>query len=131
MWTVGEDDVGFREERLMPTPTKFRQAARDRALAVLNAGGSRRAAAKAAGIDHATLHRWIRRGERATSESRSGRFADAVKRAEADPKTPVALPEIDDGPSDAEVRWALKFLERTEPGWAPPTAEALKRDTER
>jgi hypothetical protein len=104
----------------MPTPSKFRQNARNRALSVLNAGGSRREAARAASVDHATLLRWLQRGERAHPESRYRRFFEAATAAEADPHTLVALPEIEDGRSDAEVRWALKFLARTEPGWAPP-----------
>jgi hypothetical protein len=109
----------------MPTPSKFRQGARDRAIAVLNAGGSRREAAKAANVDHATLHRWLKRGERVHPESRYARFAEAVKLAEADPHTLVVLPDIDEGPTPAQARAAFRFLERTEWAIEPSPFEGL------
>jgi len=66
-------------------------------------------------VDHATLHRWLRRGESAHPESRYRRFLEAAIAAEQDPQILVALPHIEDGPSDAELRWAMRFLDRT--GW--------------
>jgi hypothetical protein len=103
----------------MPTPTKFRHGARAAALAVLAAGGSRRQAARAAGVDHATLSRWLERGER-VPEGRYGAFATAVAAAEADPDHLVVVPDHDDDPTDAEIRAAWTFLERREPGFARP-----------
>jgi hypothetical protein len=94
----------------MAPPSKFRAAARARVLEILGAGGSRAQAARAAGIDPATLSRWVARGSRAAPGGRWRAFYEAVMTAEADPHlTPLRDPFED--PSSA---W--RYLDRSEFG---------------
>jgi transposase len=90
--------------------SKFTESRRQRALEVLRAGGSRRQAALAAGVDHSTLSDWIHKGEHASPASRYRAFADAVAEAEG---TPPQLREIKreyDDPPD----WVRAELARAE-----------------
>jgi transposase len=65
----------------------FTRARRDLILELLGAGTSRRAAARAAGVHHTTLVKWLRRGEQARHpDSLFRRFRDDVLDAEAHPK---------------------------------------------
>ena len=74
----------------MGRPAMFTVRRRELILEVLRAGASRRAAARAAGVDHSTLIKWIRRGEHASHpESMYRRFQEDVLAAEADPKLRV------------------------------------------
>lgn len=82
-------------------------------LELLGAGTSRRAAAAAAGIDHATLLRWLRRGEKAAPGGRWRAFYDAVLVAEADPGL-GALGMVE-YPFDGDPWAAMRFLESSEP----------------
>lgn len=94
----------------MPASSKFTEPRKQRILAILAAGGSRREAARAAGIDAATLRLWLRRGERSTPEGRFGRFLADVRAAEAGQRLVGLEPDHD------ELAWALGVLERGE--WA-------------
>jgi transposase-like protein len=58
----------------MPNRSKLTERRRQRVLAILSAGGSRREAARVAGIDPATLRFWLQRGERSTPGSRRRQF---------------------------------------------------------
>jgi hypothetical protein len=95
----------------MPTPSKFRRPARTRALAVLQAGGSRRQAAFAAGVHRSQITRWIQRGDKRPGGSYAS-FADAVRAAEASAPTVLAMPDIDDDPTPAELRIAWRVAQR-------------------
>jgi len=71
----------------MGRPAKFTRQRRELILQLLGAGASRRSAAAASGIDHSTLTKWIRRGERARHpESQYRRFVEDVLDAEAHPE---------------------------------------------
>jgi hypothetical protein len=72
-------------------------------------GGSRREAARAAGVDPATVRAWLRRGERSTPEGRFGRFLADVRAAEAGQRLVGLEPDRD------EVAWAFQVLERESP----------------
>jgi transposase-like protein len=90
----------------VPRPSKFTSRRKERVLAILGAGGSRREAARAAGIDPATLRSWIRRGERSTPEGAFGRFLADVRAAESGQRLVGLEPDRD------EVSWAMGVLER-------------------
>jgi len=94
----------------MGRPAKFTEARRQRILAILAAGGSRRTAASVSGISPATLTGWIRRGERVPG-GRYGDFCRDVLDAETEEHRLVGLLAED----DEELAWALRFLERPEP----------------
>jgi hypothetical protein len=89
--------------------SKFTSRRRERVLEILRAGGSRRQAAVAAGVDHSTLGDWIAKGEQATPGTRYRDFADAVAEAEGAPPRLVALRREQDS-MDADD--AIRFLER-------------------
>jgi transposase-like protein len=104
----------------MPNRLKFTEPRKQRILAILAAGGSRRTAAAVAGIDPATLRDWLRRGERGVPGGRWQRFLEQVREAEAGPRL-VGLPS-DDGPDS--LKWALGVLDRESAlAAAPPDAE--------
>jgi Homeodomain-like domain len=94
----------------------FTAERRQRILTLLQAGASRRAAARASGIDPSTLCRWIRRGERAHPESRYRSFVEEVLAAEAGLRAPQAV--YDAMPGDPSLAW--RYVERQEPGYAAP-----------
>jgi hypothetical protein len=109
----------------MGRPSKFSEARRQRILAILAAGGSRRTAASVSGISPATLTGWIRRGEHVPG-GHYGDFRRDVLDAETGEHRLVGLPAED----DEELAWALRFLERSEPIVADhsPTIIDLKFD---
>ena len=76
----------IRNGRAMPTPTKFTRARSEVVLELLGAGALRTHAARVAGVDPATLYRWLVRGRKALPGSRSRAFSDAVAEAEEDPR---------------------------------------------
>jgi hypothetical protein len=106
----------------VPRPSKFVRARKERLLAVLAAGGSRRQAAAVAGIDPKTLRTWLRRGEQGHPEGRWCRFYEDVLQAEADPR-PRALPDPDDDSFDGDPWLAMRYLETHEPAFAMPSDE--------
>lgn len=101
----------------MARPSKFTGPVRAKILEALGYGASRTTAAAYAGIDDATLGRWIKRGKEET-EGPWHDFHLAVLEAEAAPKIfalRVIRTEMETRP---ELAW--KFVERREPGFAPP-----------
>ena len=105
----------------MPNRSKFTTERRARIVERLSAGASRRTAAAAVGIDHVTLLRWLRRGETAHPEGRWAEFLRDVREAEARPKM-RALASAYRGMAD-DPDLALRYLERSEPGFALPEPE--------
>lgn len=102
----------------MPTPSKFTEATRKRILDAKKIGASNATAAAHAGIDTETLRRWINDGKTASEGTAKRVFHDAFREAEVQPNLKALLvltTEMADNPN-----LALKFLERKEPGFAPP-----------
>jgi transcriptional regulator with XRE-family HTH domain len=116
----------------VPTPSKFNREIATRIVELLVAGCSRREVARRVGVDHETIARWIRKGDRVPgSGSRFAEFSRAVHLAEdeLDPPRLVALRDLRDRYSSWEANpfEAWKFLERTEPGYARrPDPEPVK-----
>lgn len=103
----------------MPTRSKFRHEARERILQILRAGGSRRAAAAAGGVDAATLHRWIERGKSGHPEERWALFRQQVLEAEGTPPELVALrDEFDRILGDPALAWT--WLQKNDPSFFAP-----------
>jgi hypothetical protein len=100
----------------MPNRSKFSERRRQRILAVLAAGGSRRTAAKVAGIDPATLRGWLQRGERGAPGGRWATFYADVQAAEAGHRL-VGLPDDDED----DVVAAMRYLDQSG-GWDALTA---------
>ena len=101
----------------MSTPSKFIERRRLRVLEVLRAGGSRREAARAVGIDPATLTRWIAKGRTAHPEGRWHAFYEDVRAAEVGSRQAAW---------EANPFLAWRFLELTEPGFRRPDPEPIK-----
>jgi hypothetical protein len=93
-------------------PTKFTRRRREVILELLSTGASRRTAAAVAGVDHATLGRWIARGASARAGSTWSEFALDVRQAEAEPKLRALQIAYDNWDGRPELAW--KFLEREE-----------------
>ncbi|MDP9329995.1 MAG: hypothetical protein M3P11_05055 [Actinomycetota bacterium] len=108
----------------MPGRSKFTSERRSLILEILGAGGSRRAAAARAGIDHATLGRWLERGRKGAPGGRWHTFANDVAQAETHPAM-RALREQYDKLSDSPMA-AFRFLdERTDWADEPDPADGL------
>jgi hypothetical protein len=99
----------------VPTPSKFTSERRRKILEILSAGGSRRAAAAVAGVDHATLARWLARGREAAPGGRWHTFLRDVEQAETHPLIRVLRDEYDRA-QDSPMA-ALRFLDRHD-AWA-------------
>ena len=102
----------------MPTPSKFTAETRAKITEALSVGASRRTAAAIAGVDESQIRRWMKRGEDGEDGSRFREFYRAVLEAEAAPRMRalgVIYRELPDNPA---LAW--KFIERREPGFAPP-----------
>ena len=109
----------------MARPDKAVRIRRNVVLAVLSAGGSRRAAAHAAGVDPRSLRRWLAKGRNGAPGGRWRTFLEAVEAAETGPKAPRPIQEV--GNPEAELRWAMAYLERTgefDPEPDPPPVPA-------
>lgn len=111
----------------MGRPSKFTDSRKEQILAVLKVGGSRETAAQVAGLSYETLRVWLKRGEAVAQvseelgqdiESGYRDFREAVLAAEAEPRFRAlgiihrALPD--------KPELAFKYVERREPGYAPP-----------
>jgi hypothetical protein len=99
----------------VPARSKFTAPVKAKILELLAAGASRRAASAFAGVDHATLLRWLRRGENASEGSRFREFYEQVAEAEAHPKLRALQIVYNAIPDDPGLAW--KFIERREPGY--------------
>jgi transposase-like protein len=103
----------------VPTPSKFTEDRKQRVLEALRIGASHQTAAAIAGIDAATLTRWLQRG-RAARSGAFREFVQAVEAAEAEPKMRALAVVYEELPNRPELAW--KFIERRERGYAPPIA---------
>jgi molybdenum-dependent DNA-binding transcriptional regulator ModE len=92
---------------------KFTDRARTRVLEVVRAGGSRREAARAAGISHTSLARWIERGKTAADGTTVREFYLRLREAEGAPAELVAL-ETEFERSIADADSALEWLQDLE-----------------
>lgn len=95
----------------MGRPSKFTEARRQRILAILAAGGSRRSAAAVSGISPGTLTDWLKRGERVPG-GRYGEFRQQALEAESGTHRLVGLPADE----AAELPWAYRVLSCEEAG---------------
>jgi hypothetical protein len=106
----------------MGRPSKFTQGRCTKILRAVQVGASHETAADEGGIGAATLSRWLAEGREAPEESPRGKFYLAFREAEAHPRLralATVYEAIPDNPNLA--RW---FLERREPGYAPPMPHA-------
>ena len=102
----------------MPTPSKFVVEVREKIIQALSVGASRTTAAHIAGVDEAQVRRWIAKGKDSAGGTRFREFYEEVLKAEANPRMRalgVIYKELPDRP---DLAW--KFIERREPGYAPP-----------
>lgn len=102
----------------MPTPSKFTAETRQKIIEALSVGASRRTAAAIAGVNEAQIRRWLKKGEESEEGSRFREFYTQAIEAEAQPRLRalgVLYRELPDNPA---LAW--KFIERREPGYAPP-----------
>ena len=107
----------------MPRPTKFTAETRRKILEALTVGASRQTAAAIAGVDGSALSKWLKRGEEATeAESRFAEFRREVLEAEATPRMRALGVIYREMPDNPTLAW--KFIERREPGFAPPMPSA-------
>jgi transposase-like protein len=106
------------DSAVMAAHSKFTAERRQIIVEHLAAGFSRRGAARAAGIDHETLSRWIKRGEKGAPGGRWAEFHRAVTLAEDKHDPPILVPLKPTRATRAEVEEAWAFLEAFEPGFA-------------
>jgi hypothetical protein len=102
----------------LPGRSKFTSPRKARILEVIAAGGSRRAAAAGAGIDHATLSRWLERGRRGAEGGTWRTFLEAVEQAEIGPHLVALKRDLESWEERPDLAW--KFLERREFDFSPP-----------
>lgn len=104
----------------MGRPSKFTEPVKERILEALRVGASRRTACALAGVDEASLRRWLDKGKK-ESEGSYHEFLAAVLEAEAHPNARalgIIYREMENRP---DLAW--KFIERREAGYAPPVAQ--------
>lgn len=106
----------------MARPTKFTAEVRGKIIDALTIGASRRTAAAIAGVDESQIRRWMARGREADPDSSFREFHDAVIAAEAHPRMRALGVIYKRLPDDPTLAW--KFIERREPGYAPPMPSA-------
>lgn len=105
----------------MPTPSKFTADVRQKIIQALSVGASRSTAAAIAGVDEAQIRRWIKRGSTSDAGTNFREFYEEVRKAEASPRMRalgIIYKELPDNPG---LAW--KYIERMEPGYAPPLPE--------
>lgn len=112
--------------------SKFTQRATERILQATAIGCAQETAAALAGIDQATLSRWLTRGkkelERAGDEDEVSAYASFYRDyafAQAAPRERalgIVYREMDNRP---DLAW--RYVERKEPGYAPPQPAAFEK----
>lgn len=105
----------------MPAQSRFTADRRKVIVDTLKMGASRRTAAAMARIGESTLRRWLEKGENAPQGSQFAQFYEDVAQAEAEPNV-RALAVVGNAMLD-KPDIAFKWLERREPGFAPPAAD--------
>jgi hypothetical protein len=100
----------------MPRPSKFTAQVRGVVLGQLELGLSRQTAAHSARIGETTLRRWLDRGKDAPEGSRWHEFYLDVLEAEA--RAASGKMRLVHDSERPDLAW--KWLERREPGLAPP-----------
>jgi hypothetical protein len=106
----------------MPRPTKFTESVKKGILELLRLGASRQTAAHAKGVGKATLTRWLQEGETAVRGSAKRNFYEAVLEAESEGSIKALRIVSTEMENDPKLAW--KYLERREPGFAPPQPHA-------
>jgi hypothetical protein len=102
----------------MPMPSKFTAENRKTVLEALEVGASRTTAAHLARLDEGTVRKWIQRGKESEDGSRYREFYEQVLAAEASPRVRALGVIYREMPDKPDLAW--KFIERREPGFAPP-----------
>lgn len=100
--------------------SKFDASRKSKILEVLALGASMETAASLARINPVTLYRWLRAGQDAAPESQYGKFWLDVQEARAMPRLRALQTVYNELEDDPTMAW--KFLERREPGFAPPSS---------
>ncbi len=109
----------------MGRPTSLTAPRRQTILEALQVGASRRTASALAGVNEATLRRAMERGREAAAGTADRDFHDAVLEAEAHPRARalgIIYREMENRP---DLAW--KFIERREPGYAPPQPQPMSQ----
>jgi hypothetical protein len=104
----------------MPARSKFTPAAKKRILDAKRIGASNATAAAWAGIDTDTLRRWLLDGRAAGEGSAKRVFHDEFRQAEVEPNLKALAVIQTEVEENKNPTVAMKFLERKEPGFAPP-----------
>jgi transposase-like protein len=99
----------------MPRPTKLTDDVQKRVLDALRSGNYMETAARYAGIDESTLHRWIARGKEDDAEEPYREFCKSVERARAEAEV-RNLHLIQSAAQGGTWQAAAWFLERSFPG---------------
>jgi hypothetical protein len=106
----------------MPTPSKFTADRRKLLIEGAELGLSRQSNSIHAGIEDATLRRWLERGRIAPEGSAFKRFREEFLAAEVAPRKKALAIVSEAWPDKPDLAW--KFIERREPGYAPPMPNA-------
>jgi hypothetical protein len=104
----------------MPTKTKFTAAVKTRILDAKRIGASNATAAAWAGINEDTLRRWLLDGKTSAEGSAKRVFHDEFRQAEVEPNLKALAVIQTEVEENKNPTVAMKFLERKEPGFAPP-----------
>lgn len=114
------------------TRTKFTTAVKDRILEAAKIGASQETAAYVAGIDPATLSRWLAKGREQLSKASDldnlpafAQFATDFHSAQVAPNIKALAVINREMENDAKLAW--KFVERREKGYQPPIPQAPDR----
>jgi len=99
----------------MGRPSKLTQEVQDRVVAALRGGNYMETAARYAGIDESTLHRWIAKGKEDDASEPYQEFCKAVEKARAEAEV-RNLHLIQNAASGGTWQAAAWFLERSFPG---------------
>ncbi len=102
--------------------SKFTAARRADIIRGLRLGAPQSVAAQLAGVDKATMTRWMQAGEKAKPGTASRQFFEDVQRAKAEPQM-RALEIVHDAMVD-KPELAKWYVERQVAGYAPPQPNA-------
>lgn len=106
----------------MPTQSKFTEPVKKRILEYLRLGASRQTAAHASGVNKGTLTRWMQDGETSARGSAKRKFYEDVLGAESEGNIKALRIVSLEMENDPKLAW--RYLERREPGYAPPMPQS-------